>query len=484
VVFNSFAFPVFLAVAFLAYLACPVRWRAACLLVLSLGFYALWSLPHLGLLIAATGVAWVFARRVAATEDESARQRNVFAGVLILLGVLVAFKYGTTAVRSAGFQGLLDYAVPVGISYYTFKLIGYLVDTHWGKVKTAHGFSGLLRYAAFFPQILSGPIQRADDYLSQQKGQPGPNVRLASSALRLILFGFFKKLVVADRAAILVDQVYARPAAFPAITVWLICYLYAIQLYADFSGFTDIAIGVGRLFGIRSPKNFDSPYYAPNIQEFWRRWHMSLTSWLTDYVFTPLRMATRNWGQLGLVASIVINMLAIGIWHGPSWTFVLFGAINAVYVVFSALTLKRRNKWFARYPRLASARAVAGPLVVFHLMVIAFIPFRASTISDAWLVFTSFANGFVELPALLLGVLTRSAPSFGPLETWSSVHTVLLLGSVCLMEALHLLQSRGGGARAVEARPRVIRWAAYYALALAIVLFARPGQQASIYFRF
>src|SRR5262249_11783766 len=138
--------------------------------------------------------------------------------------------------------------------------------------------------------------------------------------MRLILFGYFKKLVVADRAALLVDAVFADPAKSGTTLAWLAAYLYAIQLYADFSGLTDMAIGAGQLFGVKAPPNFDSPFYAPNIQDFWRRWHMSLTTWLGDYVFTPLRMAMRNWGDFGLVIAIAINMLAIGVWHGARWT--------------------------------------------------------------------------------------------------------------------------------------------------------------------
>lgn len=476
--FNSIAFPLFLLAAATAHALCPPRARGASLLLASYGFYCLWSLPHALLLLAATGVAFLFARRIAATEIESSRQRNVAAAVMLLLGSLAVFKYLGAAGQTLGLGGALAFAVPVGISYYTFKLISYVVDVHWGKIRTEHDFFALARYAAFFPQILCGPIQRAEDYLSQEKEHRAPDVGLATTGLRLMLFGFFKKLVIADNLAVLVDQVYAGPEKFPSATVTLAVYLYAIQLYSDFSGLTDIAIGAGCLFGIRAPKNFDAPFYAPNSQEFWRRWHMSLTSWITDYLFTPLRMALRDWGAAGLVICIVFNMLAIGIWHSPHWTFVLFGAIVAFFMVISTFTLTRRNRFFARRPRLALIRRVTGPLGVFHLMVVAFIVFRATSIGQAFFVFGEFVRGLGQLPAALAGT------HWGPVAGWSALQSAVIVVCVAGMETGHYLQRRTGPPSLLFMPPRWVRWGAYYSMLAAIVFFGRLDSQAFIYFNF
>ncbi|MGH3056472.1 MAG: MBOAT family O-acyltransferase, partial [Gaiellaceae bacterium] len=327
--FNSLEFIAFLAVVAGAYPLCPMAWRRRYLLAASYAFYCTWSMRFAGVLLVATAVAFLLAQRIATADSETQRQRYLTAGIVLLLLPLAAFKYlsslsGILAevgggpwlsrVVSANFIGA------VGISYYTLKLISYVIDVYWERIEPCKDFSTLATYAAFFPQILSGPIQRAGSLMSQLVTLSPATPAMVSSGLRLMLFGFFKKLVVADRLGVPVDQVFDHPAAFSGLVPVIASYLFALQLYADFSGVTDIAIGTARLFGIESPPNFDAPFYAENIQDFWRRWHMTLTSWIGDYIFTPLRMGLRGWGQAGLVASLAINMVAIGVWHGPRWT--------------------------------------------------------------------------------------------------------------------------------------------------------------------
>lgn len=474
--FNSYAFVAFLLVVVVVYHAAPLRLRSCVVLAASLVFYATFGLPHIATLLASCAVAWWSAKRIRATSEENdrARTRSVAVAVIVLLAALSLFKYA-----GALSKGALSLAAPIGISYYTFKLISYVVDTYWGKLEKDHGYFAVLRYAAFFPQILSGPIQRPADFFEQEETPRAAEVPMIVRGLQFMLFGFFEKLVVADRAALLVDQVYTNPAAHPPEVLWIAPYVYAIQLYADFSGFTHLAIGAGCMIGIEGPPNFDNPYYAANIQDFWRRWHMSLSSWLGDYVFTPLRMSLRNWGDFGLVIAITINMLAIGTWHGPSLTFVLFGAINALYMSVSALTLTKRNKWFKKRPGLTKIRRVLGALVVFHLMVIAFIPFRANSIADTITVFRGFLTGapaglrLLPHPMMLL----RTVDGFG------MQHLGLLVVGIVVMEAVHLGRAMGFAPK-FEARPTWLRWGAYYALFVATAIFAMARSSAFIYFKF
>jgi hypothetical protein len=473
--FNSVDFLAFLAVTAIVHVVLPARHRRWWLLAASFGFYFTWSVVHAFVLLGATLVAWLAGRRIAEARDETSKLGVTIAAVALLVSSLGAFKYGRAI--PGGFIAL---AAPVGISYYTFKLVSYVVDGYWGKLGEPRSFWAVARYAAFFPQILSGPIQRPKDFFENEAAPL--DASLAVSGLRLMLFGYFKKLVVADRLAAIVDQVYAHPRSHPTELLWLAAYLFSIQLYADFSGFTDIAIGAGRLFGVRAPKNFDSPYYAPNIQEFWRRWHMSLSSWLGDYVFTPLRMALRDRGNVGLVVAITINMVAIGVWHGPSWTFVLFGMINALYVSVSALTLQKRNKWLKRRPGVQRAHAFVGPIVVFHMMTFAFIAFRAESLGDALFVMMEFARGLVVGPLRALSFVRGTA--WATVEGWSSRHVLMVGFGVGVMEVVHLLQSRGRLASALEARPRWQRWTLYYALIAAILLLSVQKSQAFIYYKF
>jgi hypothetical protein len=479
--FNSTSFVLFLAAAATLHWLIPARARPTFLLVCSLGFYALFDVWHTTLLVGCSAVAFVFARRIAKADDERAKKGSAVAAVVLLLGALAAFKYLSTVLGRLGVGGsLASLAIPVGISYYTFKLISYVVDVYWGEVEARREPWSVLRYAAFFPQILSGPIQRSADFFERETQTRSPDPALFVAGFRLMLFGYFKKLVIADRAAIFVDQVFATPREYPSYALWTAAYLFAIQLYADFSGLSDIAIGASCFFGIRSPKNFESPFYAPNIQDFWRRWHMTLTSWLGRYVFTPIHMALRDWGQAGLVVAIAVNMLAIGAWHGPRATYVAFGAVCAIYMAVSALTLRARNKWFSKRPVLARVRRVVGPIVTFHMMVVAFIAFRASSIADALHVLRGFATGFATAPSAIL----HRAASWGPLDGWSVQHVVVLGTGLVVMEGGHRLQAKNEWLEGLEARPRILRWGLYYALMLAILLFARLDSQTFIYFKF
>jgi D-alanyl-lipoteichoic acid acyltransferase DltB (MBOAT superfamily) len=475
VLFNSYAFVGFLVAAAVLFHAAPLRVRSWIVLVVSYAYILSFGAIPAAVLLASTLVAWWAARRIRSTPDgDRARIRNLAVAVVALLGALSLFKYGR-----ALSGGALSIAAPVGISYYTFKLISYVVDTYWEKVETEHDALAVLRYAAFFPQILSGPIQRAEDFFRQEKAPVAAEVPMIAAGLQLLLFGFFKKLVVADRAALLVDQVYARPHAHPAELLFVTPYVYAIQLYADFSGFTDMAIGAGCVFGVKGPPNFDNPYYASNIQEFWRRWHMSLSSWLGDYLFTPLRMALRNFGNGGLVLAIAINMIAIGVWHGPSLTFVAFGVINAVYMSVSALTLARRNKWFKKRPQLARARRIIGAVVVFQLMVIAFIPFRAESVTDAWFVFLQMVRG---APGAI-GTLAHPGVLFRTLEGWNMQHLGIFIVGTVVMETVHIARARDRAPSFAD-RPIWQRWGAYYALFVATAIFGMARSSTFIYFKF
>ena len=270
--FNSLEFVTFLALVVCGYALCPGAWRRAYLLVVSYAFYFTWSVRFAALLLAVTGIAFALAKRIGSAADDATRRRYLVAGVVVLFLPLAAFKYMAAAsvvvagaLHASQWSGYLagtSVVGAVGLSYYTLKLVSYLVDVYWERVEPCHEFSALATYAAFFPQILSGPIQRAGSLLGQLRELRPASTEMIASGLRLLLFGFFKKLVVADRLGVVVDQVFTHPQGFSGAVLALASYLFAVQLYADFSGLTDIAIGSARLFGISSPRNFDSPFYA------------------------------------------------------------------------------------------------------------------------------------------------------------------------------------------------------------------------------
>jgi alginate O-acetyltransferase complex protein AlgI len=493
VLFNSLEFVAFLVVVAGAYPLCPAAWRRWYLLAASYAFYCTWSVRFAAVLLVTTGVAFVLAQRIATAPSEAQRQRYLTAGIVLLLLPLAAFKYlsslsGVIAEVAGGVPWLsravaANFVGAVGISYYTLKLISYLIDVHWERIPPCKDFSALATYAAFFPQILSGPIQRAGSFLSQVATLAPAPPAMVASGLRLMLFGFFKKLVVADRLGVPVDQVFDHPAAFSGLMPVLASYLFALQLYADFSGVTDIAIGTARLFGIESPPNFDAPFYAENIADFWRRWHMTLTSWLGDYVFTPLRMALRDWGQAGLIGSLAINMVAIGVWHGPRWTYVVFGLLHAAYLIGSTLTQRRRKKFLQRHRMLSWLHTFSGPLVTFNMVVASFVFFRAATLGDAFFILAQAGRGIVRAAAGLSHGTLHGLAGKGHLR-WSAADVLIVCSGVLIMEAVHVLRHRGALSRIVMIAPSWVRWGAYFALGFAILIWGEGDSKQFIYVRF
>ncbi|MFZ5802859.1 MAG: MBOAT family O-acyltransferase [Candidatus Omnitrophota bacterium] len=477
--FVSVEFIVFFGGVFLGFHLAPLAFRKYYLLFVSYVFYAMWSLPYAVLLLAMTGLAYLAARQIEAASNEKGKSRRVRGAVLLFVLTLCFFKYLEPCLYALGesiprLQGvfspaIMRIAVPVGISYYLFKIISYVVDVYWEKAPAEKDFAAFAVYVAFFPQILSGPIQRAVSFLPQIKTPLPVSYDTLLSGMRLLLFGFFKKLVIADRLAIFVDGVYGNPASFNSLTLLWACYAYVFQLYADFSGLTDIARGSAKLFGIDSPKNFDLPFFAPNIQQYWRRWHMTLTQWLGDYVFNPLRMALRDHGQTGLALALMINMVLIGIWHGARTTFLAFGIIHGIYLIVSVMTSKGREIFFKKHPALASIRKIGAPLGVFHLVAFAMIFFRAETLEQAWAMIRNIA---------VLNFSMASSAFFGKKD-------IVIVGlGILFMEAIHFLQSRAKIQKIFQGTFPIFRWAAYYALTGAILALGQFSTKDFIYFKF
>jgi len=267
--------------------------------------------------------------------------------------------------------------IPLGISFYTFKIISYLADVYLEKCPPETNLLVLGAHIAFFPQILSGPIQRSQDFADQLRNQKQPDGFLFLDGMVLIALGFLKKLL-ADQLAVPVNQIFTSPRDYHGLPCLLACYLFPVQLYLDFSGYTEVAIGIGRLFGLESPINFRAPFLATNIQEFWKRWHITLTSWLRDYVFSPLSLHLRNWGLFGLVLSVSINMILIGLWHAATLPYLLFGLLHAVFLcvfIFSGGLRRRMGK--------GVTGTVTSWFITMTLVALAFVFFRAPSAKHA-----------------------------------------------------------------------------------------------------
>jgi hypothetical protein len=425
--FLSPFFFVFVAATCLVTAYCPVRLRPRLLMLASLGFYAATEPGGAALLVGLTALAYWAGLRVGAGEENGRLLAFAIAG---LFGVLLFFK-----VLQPGFAGgeggrLVRLAMPLGLSYVVFKLGSYLVDVYWGRRPAERSFGNLTLYALFFPQIVSGPIQRAGHFLDQV-GSLRVEATGVDRGLRLIVFGLFQKLV-ADQIGIVVSAVYQAPAWFSSAELLIALYAFAFQLYLDFAGITDVAIGLGGLFGLETPQNFDRPFFATSIQDFWRRWHMTLSFWLADYLFTPLWHRLRSWRNFGLAVAILANMLAIGLWHGARWTFVVFGLLNGVHMTISVLTRKSRNAFFKRHPHLQGLRAVTSRILTFHSMAAFFVFVRADSLATAG----AFFKGLLAQPGF---------PASGMAVSWASLGVsrdvaLALLACVVVAEGINWLR--------------------------------------------
>jgi D-alanyl-lipoteichoic acid acyltransferase DltB (MBOAT superfamily) len=340
------------------------------------------------LMLGATMIAFLAGLAIGNTGSALNRRTITAASVAAILGVLIFFK-------TAPLWGSLlehGFLMPLGLSYYTFKLISYLIDVSWGTRAAETEFIPFAAYAAFFPQIVAGPIQRSDTFLPQIHIAPPVQFSQVVLGLQRIMVGFFKKLVVADSLQLFVNYIDGNmhTGGTPLI---LSFYIYPLLLYSDFSGLTDIAIGSGLLFGIEAPENFMAPYAAPNISEYWRRWHITLTQWLTDYVFTPTRMATRDFGNAGLVFSLVTNMVLIGLWHRVNWQFALFGVLHATFLSIDALSARSRKRFYKVHMGIGELMKAVGPVFVYHMVAIGCVFFRSESVGDIFYFFRHLGEG-------------------------------------------------------------------------------------------
>jgi alginate O-acetyltransferase complex protein AlgI len=451
---TSLSFLAYLALAAVLYRLCPARWRATLLLFCSYAFYCAWSAQMALLLFGATTAAYFAARAIESFKAESTK-RAVLSGFVSLLVLILALYKSAPFLRGLFGWNLL---MPLGISYYTFKLIGYVVDVFWGKIPAEKAFLPFAAYAAFFPQITAGPIQRSESFLPQIHNPVPPSFGMVVFGVQRILLGYFKKFSVAENLALLVNFIYGHLHG-SGVPLVLGYYAFPLQIYADFSGLTDIANGAAYLFGIEAPENFNAPYWALSPSDFWRRFHMSLTLWLTDYVYTPLRMSARAFGNVGLVCSVTVNTVLIGLWHGFRWNFALFGLVHAVYLSVDALTSKARRKYYKSHPATDRAMNGLGPVLTFHFIAIGLVFFRGDSVADILYLLGHIGQGL-------------SVPSAAFSAFWSSSGRSVLVGFAAyfVMEALDYLRRKNKDGILIAVLPRWGRWAAYSCTATATLL--------------
>lgn len=465
--FNTASYFAFLLVVAAAYWAIPRHsLREKWLLAASWLFYAAWHPVYLALFVGVSVGNFLLAKRIAATRGHSSRTLKL--GIALNLLVLGYYKYtnffldiASTALPS-GSSIVLEIFLPLGISFYIFQMVAYLVDVSRGNATPERSFFRFALFIAFFPQLIAGPIVRAKDLLPQLASKRAFSADKFCKGLDLIARGLFKKVVIADTISTFVTTAYEQPSDLGSLTSWLVVYAYSIQIYCDFSGYTDIGRGSAYVLGIELPENFARPYLAGNIAEFWRRWHMTLSLWLRDYLYVPL--GGNRHGEFRTYRNLMLTMLLGGLWHGASWNFVVWGALHGGALAVHRLWSRDRRG----HGNVGVARQAVHVLLNFHFVSVVWIFFRASDFSAAWSVLSALVN-----PSL---VTATDKIRFGYVELG------IVAASVAVLFTMH-----GAGKLLGDVAPRWhhrLRGVGYACVLIAVTLFAGHGNEQFIYFQF
>lgn len=480
--FNTWQFAVFLLIVFPIYWIVPHKYRWGVLLVASYYFYMCWNAKYLLLILFTTVVSYTCALLLEKLNDTKKKKGIVFVAAGICLGVLFVFKYfnffADTINNALKYFGgetqihALDLLLPVGISFYTFQTLSYVIDVYRNDIKAEHHFGYYAMYISFFPQLVAGPIERAGNLLPQFKSERYFSYEDASYGLKIMAWGLFKKMLVADLIAQYVDMVYTDVRSYTGFAFIVASILFSIQIYCDFSGYSDMALGVARLFGIRLMKNFNAPFFSCSIREFWGRWHISLSTWFRDYVYIPLGGSRA--GRWKCYRNQMITFLLSGLWHGANWTYVIWGGMHGAMQVIEKIFGIPRKK-----DRLTK---IIGPVVVCCFFVLSLIFFRASSVSDAVYVITHLFDG-------ILMPVTYIKNGYIALQITAS-DFVTFMAPIVLLFVFDFISLKQDAIELLSRQKVVIRWSIYIVFVMWIlydiqyVLGASNMAQKFIYFDF
>lgn len=474
--FNSLDFAIFLPIVFLLYWFVfnrHVRWQNLFVVAASYLFYGMWDWRFLFLIAFTSLCSWGSGLLIGRYRAASPKKAKLLSALnivvnLLILGVFKYYNFFATAFADLFLHGqsdglLLHVILPVGISFYTFQALSYSIDVYRGKLEPVRDIVQFFAYVSFFPQLVAGPIERATNLLPQFGKQRTFSYDQAVDGLRQMLWGLFKKMAIADNCAVFVDEVFGNHTAYDGASLALAAVLFAFQIYADFSGYSDIAIGVAKLFGIKLMRNFNNPYFSRDIAEFWRRWHISLTTWFRDYVYIPLGGSRTT--KAKIVRNTLIIFLVSGFWHGANWTFIAWGAFHAL--LFLPLILAGRNRKYTDTVAvgrwLPSWKECLQMTLTFLLVVVGWIFFRADTISMA--------------ASYLCGLL-------GP---WHNPFNMKMLPALLyiavMMTAEWFQRDKQHGLDLQHVTSHFVKFTIYYIL-IFIIFIAQKGSETFIYFQF
>lgn len=476
--FNSINFAFFLPIIVAAFYLISHKYRAPLLLIASYYFYMSWKVEYALLIVFSTLVDYFCGIYISKAQNQGRKKLFLFLSLFVNLGLLFFFKYfdfftsnissllpGSQLIQASSFGNIL---LPVGISFYTFQTISYTLDVYFERRQPERNLGYFALYVSFFPQLVAGPIERSGDLIPQLRSFRSFNLDTFKSGLKLIAYGFFKKLVVADRLAIYVDEIYSKPDEYAGIRIAIATVFFAFQIYTDFSAYTDIARGSARLLGVNLSQNFKQPYMSKSISEIWNRWHITLSVWIRDYLYTPLTISWRNQGKYGIHAALILSFTLIGLWHGANWTFIIFGFIHGLILSFEFISRKRRNRIIKKTPKWL-VTCISVPFV-FMLWSLTCIFFRSESLSKAFSMFLYLFNGDYNLTV--------------GFETTTTIELAISFLVIIVVWILDYVHEKYSLTKTLKKFPFLIRIAVYLMFVNIILYFGWFRSEQFIYFQF
>jgi len=488
VLFNSLQFLIFYPIITVLYFLLPFKVRWILLLAGSFYFYMAWKPEYIILILITTFVAYSTAIKMGQTDDKNKRKVYLCISLIVNLGILIVFKYANFLNDS--FRTLFTWfnipynvpgfnlILPIGISFYTFQTLSYSIDVYKGNIKPEKNYGMLALYVTFFPQLVAGPIERADRLLPQFYEEKKFDYDRVTNGLKIMAWGFFKKVVVADRLGVAVSTIYNNPTKHNSIQFILATIFFAFQIYCDFSGYSDIAIGSAKVMGFRLMENFRRPYFSKSIGEFWRRWHISLSTWFKDYLYIPL--GGNRVGKLRHYFNLFVTFLVSGLWHGANWTFVLWGALHGIYSIFGRMLAPLRIRLVAvtRLDKFSFLHKALQVALTFSMVSFGWIFFRANSINDALYIVKHLFSDLGKVTDFTYLINSISAMGL------TKFQFLVAIGGVALIETVHLLERKESIWDRLSRKPVLVRWTAYSLLLTVTFWLAFSENKVFIYFQF
>ncbi len=475
--FNSYVFAIFITVVFFLYWALPHKYRWLLLLAASYYFYISWGPKLVIWLIVTTGITYLCARAIEKSNDKTIKKRYMLTAVISCLSILFVFKYFnffsssiTDLLRLFSLpigKFTLALMLPIGISFYIFKTLSYVIDVYRGDITAEKHLGIYALYVSFFPQLIAGPIDRAQNVIHQFYEEKQFDYAQVTYGLKLLAWGFFKKLVIADNLAVYVNQVFDNIYEYSGLSLIAAAMFFTIQIYCDFSGYSDMAIGTAKMLGINSMKNFDSPYFSRSMQEFWHRWHISLSTWFRDYVYIPLGGNRVKNSRYYL--NLMITFMLCGLWHGANWTFVVWGGLNGLILIIAAMTRKQKQKIYEALNWSEDHFMVYWLNVALTFMLVCFLLaiFRANTIGDVFYFISHMFDGIGAVKAYI------KAGSMG--LNIGKIRLLSLSLPIFILAAVDFVQLKRDFIDILSKKPLVLRWTIYILFIVYVIVYSYKG---------